>query len=126
MRMHFVILSFVFCPCLQMFFILSHKRHDFRKTIFRIKYVFGYVQSFYLNISLILRRTVQDTIKNLYRSSRKVTVFLVRLYLNFNSLHTLSKKVQISQFIKIRTLGAEPSFSKRAEDSYGKANSRFS
>jgi hypothetical protein len=55
----------------------------------------------------ILRRIYRDMMKNLHLSSCKVSVILVRFELNLNFLHRFSKNAQISNFIKIRTVGAE-------------------
>ena len=56
---------------------------------------------------LIVRRTKRDTITDELRSSRKVPVILERFNWNLNFLDTFSKNTVISNFIKIRPVGAE-------------------
>ena len=46
-------------------------------------------------------------IKNVYWFACRVQVILVRLYRNFGFLDTFSKNTQVSNFMKIRPLGAE-------------------
>ena len=55
----------------------------------------------------ILRRTERDMIENLYGSASKVTVILVRFYLNFNFLDRFSENIQITNLLVIRPMGAE-------------------
>ena len=43
----------------------------------------------------------------MYRSSRKVPAFPVMLQLNFNFVEIFSKNTEISNFIEIRSVGAE-------------------
>jgi hypothetical protein len=56
---------------------------------------------------LIPRRNERDMIKNVYRSSCKVTVILVPLYRNLNFPDRFSSPTLTSNFIKIRPVGAE-------------------
>ena len=56
---------------------------------------------------LILRRTERDMIINVYSSSCKVQVILVRFYLNKNFLDIFSKNTQILNYMTIRPVGAE-------------------
>jgi len=74
-----IILSSVVCPAVQYFCTLSHKCHDFRKTVTGPKYDF--ISSTNLcEIFLILRRTERDLIKNVLRFVCKVqTVVVVRV-----------------------------------------------
>jgi hypothetical protein len=89
------------------FSILSHKWHNFRKKkLWKIKYVF--ISPRHLSeIFLILRRTQPDTLIKVYWYTCKVPVSLVRFQWNLNFLYRFSKNTQISNFTKIRPLGAK-------------------
>jgi hypothetical protein len=67
--------------------------------------VFIFSTPFGLNISL-LRRTKQDIIINVYSSSCNVPVIHVRFEWNFNYHGIFSKYPLISNFMKIRPVGA--------------------
>jgi len=56
---------------------------------------------------LILSRTDQDMTNNVCWSSGEVPVIQTRFQLNVNFLDIFSKNTQISNFMKIRALGAE-------------------
>ena len=58
-------------------------------------------------IFLILERSQRDTVINAHRSARTVSVILVRFSHNLNFLDRFSKNNQISNFTKIRPVGAE-------------------
>ena len=64
-------LSSCTCPALHIFSILSHKRHNFRRTLIDIKCVFRFSLQYFSERFFIRRRTERDMIKNIYRSSRK-------------------------------------------------------
>jgi hypothetical protein len=53
---------------------------------------------------LILRRIERDMIKNVYRSSCKVPVIILKFKWNFNFLYRFSKNTQILKLIKIRPM----------------------
>ena len=62
---------------------------------------------------LVLRRTERDMIKNIYRSSCKVPVILVRFEWNLNFIDSFSKTTQIPNFMTIRQ--QEPCYSMRTD-----------
>jgi len=72
------ILPSVACPGLQYFSTLYHKRHDFKKKVIEHKCVFGVSLLVLSETFFIPRRIERDMIKNVYRSSCKVPVILVR------------------------------------------------
>ena len=72
-------LSSVACPALQYFSTLSLKRHDFReKKLLKKKCMFWFSVQLLFETFLILRWIQRNTIINLYRSSCKGPVMLVR------------------------------------------------
>ena len=64
-------------------------------------------------------------ITNVYRSSCKVAVILVRLLRNWNLLERFSKNTKISNFMKIRPAGAELLHADGQTDGYDEDNSCF-
>ena len=56
---------------------------------------------------LILRGIRRHTIISAHRSSHKISLFLVKFYLNLNFLDRFSKNLQLSNFMKIRPVGSE-------------------
>jgi hypothetical protein len=79
----------------------------FRKTLLNIKCVFWFSLRLLWETFLILWGIDGDMIRNVYRSSCKVPVILVRFKLNLKFLEGFEKDTQISNFMKIRPVGAE-------------------
>ena len=112
-----ITLSFVACMSLQYF--SSHyltKGMIFRKYLQNTKCAFCFSLKFLSETFLILRRIQRDTIININRSSFKVPVILYRLYSNLNFPYKFSKNLLISNFIKIRPIGAEMFHAARQTD----------
>jgi hypothetical protein len=106
------ILLSVVCPAIQYFSTLSHKRHDFRKTVIEDKmWVLITSTTFVWNISHSKKNWARCYLK-LYCSSHKVLVILVRFWWNLNFLHILSKNTQIQHFVKICPVGGSCSIRK--------------
>jgi len=72
------ILLSVACRALQYFSILSLEELDFCKKFLNIKFVFLYLLQLSCKTFLILRRTEGDVIKNVYWSSCKVPLYILR------------------------------------------------
>ena len=107
MQCPFTLLSSVAYPALQYCSMLSHKRHDFRRKIVEHKMCVLIFSKLSSEAFLILRITDRDVIRNVYWSSRKLPVILVRFWLNLHFRYIFSKNTQISNFTKIRQVGAE-------------------
>jgi hypothetical protein len=89
-----VMLSSVACPAPQYFSTLSHKRNDFRGGGGEVIEHEMCILTFSTILSetfLILRRIKRDVTINVYRSSRKVPVFTLRLKINLNYLDVFSR-----------------------------------
>ena len=90
--------------------ILLHvilKRHDFRNKFLNLERVFWFSLQLLSEIFLITRRIQLDIVINVQTPACKVPVILVRFSRNFNFLNIFSKNTQISNFTKIRTVGAD-------------------
>jgi hypothetical protein len=106
-RMRHIILSSATCLVLRYFSALYHKRHDFWEKVIEHKTcVLILCTSFGWNI-LILRRIKRDIVLNVHMSSCKVPVVLVRFQWNLKCVYRFSINTQISNFVKIRPVGAE-------------------
>ena len=74
-------------------------------------YFFGISVQLVSKILLSLRRIERDVIKNVCRTSCKVSVIIVRFQLMLNFLDKVSKITEIQNFMKIRPV--DPSCSMR-------------
>ena len=110
------ILPSVTCPVLQHFSTLPRKQRDFRKNIIEHKMcvlIFSTIVSKEVHSKIKCERNV---IIDIYWSSCKVTINLVRFYRNLNLLDRFSKNIHISNFMKIRPVGNELFHADRCTD----------
>ena len=77
------------------------------KKLLNIKYVFWFYLQLLSVTYLILRRPEQNINKNVYWSPCKVSVITVRFKWNSNFLYRFFKNTQISNVMKIHSVGAE-------------------
>jgi len=75
---------------------------------------------------LVLSRIERDMIINVYWSSCKVQVILVRFYLNKNFLDIFSKNTRMFNYMTVRPAGAERIHADGRTDRHYEANSRVS
>jgi hypothetical protein len=78
-----------------------------KKKLLHIKCVFWFSLQFFSETFLTLGRIERDLIKNVYWSSCKVQVILVRFQWNLNFRDSFSKNIRLSNFLDVRPVGAE-------------------
>jgi len=100
-----IILSFLACLALPCFSTFSHKRNCGVKRVTEHKICFDFLIFFFK--FLLLRRSERDVIMNVYWYLCKVSVILYKCKWNLNFLDRFSKNSQVSNFMKIRPVGAE-------------------
>jgi hypothetical protein len=103
--MHLFILSSMVCLAVPYFSRCLINDTTFGKKLLNIKCIFLFFLQLLSETFLILRRIDRDV--NVLKSPCKVPVILVRLYWNLNFLDGFSKNCPISNFMKIRPVGAE-------------------
>ena len=90
------------------------------------KFVFWFPLQLLCETFFILRITERDVIKNVYWSSCKVPVIIFRFKWKSNFLDKWSKYYPISNFMKIRLVGAEFFHTDGLTDWHDEADSRLS
>jgi hypothetical protein len=102
------ILSSVACHALQYFFILFHKRHDFRKkNLLNTKCVVWFTLQL-PSETFLIRRTIEWSLfKSVYWSPCRVPIILVWFKWNLNFLDSCSKNTQTSHFTEIHSVGTK-------------------
>ena len=119
-------LSSMACPVPQYFFYINSLPASHSKKSFWEQNMFWYCLCALSEIFLIPRRTERYIIKTVYWFSCKVFVNLDRLWWNSNFLNRFSRNFKISNFMKIREIGAEMFHADGRTDWHDEADSHFS
>jgi hypothetical protein len=118
-------LSSVACPDLQYFSTLFPKQQNFSKTVMEHKICVLIICTILSETFLVVRRTDRDIIKNVYWSSCKVPVVIVRFERNLKFINRFSKNTEMSNFLKISPSGTELLFAEGQTDRHDVVNSRI-
>jgi len=96
-----VIYCHLVCLALRFVSTLCRQWQDFRKIFGKL----NELKTFF--IFFVVRRTERDIVINVHTSSSKFPIIFVIFQLNFNIVDNFSKNIHISNFMKIRSAGAE-------------------
>jgi len=125
MQRAYATLSSVACPALQYFPHYLVNDAILEKVTEHNFFLF-YSLELLFETFVILRRNERDVTINVYWSSCKVPVILVRFHRSLKFLNRFSKNNQITNFKKINLVGAELFHAVGQTDIHDEANSRFS
>ena len=108
MQYTFTVLSSVACLALKFFHINLHRaRFSEKNKLLNMQGTYWFSLQLLCETFLILRRIEQDMMKNIYLSSCKLHVILVRYERNLYFLDRFSKNIPILKFKKTHLFGAE-------------------
>ena len=107
MRMRRIILPSVACMAPQYFPTLCKKDTIWGGGEIIEHKMFLFFSKLFSELFLVLGRSERDTITNSHRALREVLDIIVRVEWNSNFLGIFWKNTQISNFVKIRPVGAE-------------------
>ena len=113
----------------RLYHILLHfliKAWFLENDLLKIKCLFWFSLQLLSETFLILWRIERDMITNVYWSSCKVSVIIVRFLWNFSLSEDFRKNIWISNFTKIRAVGAESFYADGQTDRHDEGNIRFS
>ena len=89
------ILSAEACPALQYFSTFSHKRQDYKKTLFNTKRVFSFPLQLLSETFLILERNKRDMTKNVDKKNQLDVTFVFFISLLLVAQHVSGNHVPI-------------------------------
>ena len=123
-RIRRIILSSVACLAVPYFSTLCHKRHDIRKKLLNIKYLFLFSLQSLSETFVIPAKIQRDFIINIHRSLCKVLLCLTDLIKS--KFFRIFEKCSNVKFYKICVVVAELLLEYRQTDIHVEANSRIS
>jgi len=105
-RMRCIILSSVACLAVSYFSTLPHKRHDLRKKLPSIKYVFWFSLQRLTETFVILRRTERNIIINVHRPSCKIPVIFCQFLFKLEFCRQIFEKYSNIKFHRNPSIGS--------------------